>query len=447
MLQRTADPLRLSIREKQAQRYLPPDSARHLQLVPRPGLADVNQDLLDRMAQRFREEHGTIFQHSLSEPGIADLFNQAATDVAIRWTDPPLAPGQRDEAIRLLVSRYLGYRCLDPLLADLSNTEIMVNRYNDVWVERRGVKTRTDVCFPSDEEVFRVAQRMARRYGRDFNRDHPSVNARLPDGSRIFAITAPKSIYGTILNVRRHPPAPYSGKDLVQFGMLTEEMLDFFRVLVRGRATVLVTGAMGTGKTTVIDAAFAESGIQEHIITIEDTDELRLYRCLPNVAPLQAQCSDDENDDGATMYDLTLNALRMNGDRILIGEVRAKAILAWRLAIESGHNGIWTSLHTRPEPERAVQRAANLLAETAGMSHELALHQVRDLVDLVIHVKRRPDGRRVIGATSEVLPDGSYNHIYQYIGGRFERTGHLSPRLIAHIEDNDVEVLPAWRPS
>jgi len=441
----TTASLRLSIRGKQALRYYVPDSPEQLRLVPGSSPGSVDQDLRDRMARRFREEHGVLFQHSLAEPGVEDLFNQAASDLAIRWTDPPLAPAQRDEAVRQLVLRYLGYGPLDELLRDPAITEIMANRYDNIWIERLGRMIRTGVVFPSEEELFCTAQRMARRYGRELNRDHPAVDARLPDGSRIFAVTAPLNVYGTTLTIRRHPPEPYRGRDLIRCGMFTEEMLDFFTMLVRGKATVLVTGPMGTGKTTVIQVAFGDSRIEEHLVTIEDTDELRLGKCLPNVVAFQAQRRDEDQDNnGTNMYELAIKALRSNAQRILIGEIRAREVLAWRLAIESGHDGLWTSVHTRPGPDRAMGRVSNILAEAAHIEPAEAMRQVRDLVDMIVTVRRLPDGQRVVSQVTEVLSD-CYNPVFRYSGARWERCGRLSPQLASLIEDSGVEVPPCWR--
>ena len=436
--------LRVSLRGKQAERYRP----REEPVLIRPAGGALSADLMERLAARFREEHAGLFQASLAQPGIDEEFRRAATDVALHWSDPPLAPTQREEAVARMVGRFLGYGPLDPLLADPSVTEVMVNRRDDVWVERAGRLSRADAAFPSEADVFRTAQRMSRRFGRELNRDHPTVDARLPDGSRIFAVTEPLKVHGTALNIRRFPPKPYSGQNLVDFGMFSREMLEFFRLLFRGHATVLVAGATGTGKTTLVQVVALESGVNERLVTIEDTDELRLDQFFPNVVALQAQRRDEDEDDGGlVMSVLVTKALRMRPDRIIPGELRGAEVTAFIDAVWSGHMGAWTTVHTRGGRLGALERVADLIVRSEpGQTYQSALERARKTFDVIIQVERLVDGVRRVNEVVEVLPDG-FQPVYQRNHGRFEQVGRPSPRLAAFLDRHGGEVDARWKPS
>ncbi len=325
----------------------------------------------------------------------------AEVEALVEREAAPLPAGQR-EALRervLLLATGLGP--LEPLLADRTVDEVMVNGPGAVYVERHGHIEATDVCFDSDGELLHAIERILAPLGRRVDAATPLCDARLADGSRVNVVIPPLSLGGPCLTIRRFRREGFSLADLVANGTLTAPLAEFLGACVRGRASILVSGGTGSGKTTTLNALSGEIGAGERIVTIEDAAELRLRQ--RHVVRLEARPPSLEGAGEVTIRALVRNALRMRPDRIVVGEVRGGEALDLLQALTTGHDGSLSTVHAS-SPADALRRVETLaLMADVALPHAAVREQVASAIDLVVHQDRRGDGSRAVTSVSEVV--------------------------------------------
>ena len=309
---------------------------------------------------------------------------------------------ERNHIFNLIQNEVNGYGPITDLLKDNAITEIMVNGTNDIYVEIDGklIKDET-VSFINEEHIIRTIQRIVQPLGRTIDAANPMVDARLRDGSRLNAIIPPLSLKGPVLTIRKFAKELESVEDLLVKGTLTAEMARFLEACVLAKLNIIISGGTGTGKTTLLNILSSFIGEDERIITIEDAAELRLQQS--HVISLETRLVNYEGEGEVTIRDLVRNSLRMRPDRIIVGEVRGKEAFDMLQAMNTGHEGSITTLHSN-SPEDAVSRLETMLLMN---DMELPVSAVRgyiaNAIDIIIQIDRMSDGRRRITSICEVV--------------------------------------------
>ena len=263
----------------------------------------------------------------------------------------PLTREERRQIVREITDDILGYGPLEPLLRDDSVTEVMVNSFDMVFVERNGKIERTQIAFVDQQHLLRIIDKIVSQVGRRIDESSPMVDARLPDGSRVNAIIPPLSLRGPTLTIRKFSRDPYTMDDLIQFGSMSPKAAQFMAACVKGKLNVLISGGTGTGKTTMLNAVSAFIPGDERIVTIEDAAELQLQQ--EHVITLESRPPNIEGSGEVRIRELVRNALRMRPDRIIVGEVRGPETLDMLQAMNTGHEGSLTTIHANSPARRA----------------------------------------------------------------------------------------------
>jgi len=311
-----------------------------------------------------------------------------------------LGERQRDRVVRSIIDEIVGLGPLEPLLADPTISDILVNTASTVYVERNGVLENTRARFRDNAHLLNIINRIVARVGRRIDESSPMVDARLPDGSRVNAIIPPLAIDGPLLSIRRFGTGPLRPEDLVRTGTMTEHMLQFLRCAVRAKCNILVSGGTGAGKTTLLNALSGFIPPGERIITIEDAAELHLQQT--HTARLETRPPNIEGKGEVTIRDLVRNALRMRPDRIVVGEVRSAEVLDMLQAMNTGHEGSMTTVHANSAPD-AITRVMGMLAMSGtNISEPMMRQTIARSLHLVVHVTRGSDGRRRVDTIAEI---------------------------------------------
>jgi pilus assembly protein CpaF len=308
---------------------------------------------------------------------------------------------ERELVITMITDEMLGLGPLEPLLADESITDIMINGADQVFVERRGRIERSDVVFRNNTQVMTIANRIVSSVGRRIDESSPLVDARLADGSRVHVVIPPLALDGPVITIRKFPERQIGLKDLVQLGSLSDQMAEFLALAARMRLNILISGGTGSGKTTLLNAMSQLIAPEERIVTIEDTAELRLQ--IPHVVRLETRPPTMEGSGEVTMRMLVKNALRMRPDRIILGEVRGDEVLDLLQAMNTGHDGSMSTLHANTARD-ALTRVEHMVA-MSGVELPIGVvrSQIRQAVSLIIQVNRMRDGRRRVTSVSELV--------------------------------------------
>jgi pilus assembly protein CpaF len=310
----------------------------------------------------------------------------------------------RPEKIRLyesICAELIGFGPLDSLLDDEAITEIMVNGANHIYVEKRGKILRANVSFESNEHVLRIIDRIVSPLGRRIDESSPYVDARLPDGSRVNAVIPPISLVGPVLTIRKFSKKPITVEQLIGFGSVTPEAMQFLKACVEARLNVVISGGTGSGKTTLLNVLSSFIPGDERIITIENAAELQLQQ--EHVVTLESRPQNIEGKGEVSIRQLVVNALRMRPDRIIVGEIRDEAALDMLQAMNTGHEGSMTTLHSN-SPRDTLSRLETMVL-MAGMDLPVRAirEQVSSAIDMVIHQDRMRDGTRKVTYMTEVL--------------------------------------------
>jgi pilus assembly protein CpaF len=312
----------------------------------------------------------------------------------------PLTSADRRALLNEIASDVLGYGPIDPLLNDPDVTEVMANGPYDIYFEKNGRITKSDVKFVDEVHLRRIIDKIVGTIGRRVDEATPMVDARLPDGSRVNAIIAPLAIGGPFLTIRKFAVDPYQEADLIGFGTLTQRVADFLRACVRGRLNVLISGGTGSGKTTTLNVVSAYIPGDERIITVEDAAELQLHQ--EHVLTLESRPANIEGQGAVAIRDLVKNTLRMRPDRIVVGEVRDAAALDMLQAMNTGHDGSLTTVHSNSPRDTLSRIETMVLMAGFDLPMRAIREQVASAVDLIVHVARLKDGTRRVTHVTEV---------------------------------------------
>jgi pilus assembly protein CpaF len=342
-----------------------------------------------------------------------------------------LPEAERAALVDRVIVLATGLGPLEPLLADPSVDEVMVNGPGAVYVERRGRIERAGVEFAGEAELMHAIERVLAPLGRRVDEASPLCDARLGDGSRVNVVIPPLSLSGPCLTVRRFRREGFSLRELVANGALPAALAELLAVSVAARASILVSGGTGSGKTTTLNALSGAIPGEERIVTIEDAAELRLRQ--RHVVRLEARPPNLEGRGEVTIRQLVRNALRMRPDRIVVGEVRGPEALDMLQALNTGHEGSLTTVHAN-SPEDALRRVETLaLMAGVGLPHAAVREQAASALDLIVHQARLPDGSRAVESVTEVVRVASgagVRELYRRGGEpRAPREGRLAERL------------------
>jgi pilus assembly protein CpaF len=350
---------------------------------------ELAASLRSRLIERARE--GDAEGGSLEEEVHSLVDREAA----------PLPEDERSALRERVLLLATGLGPLEPLLSDSRVDEVMVNGPGAVYVERAGRLQRTEVAFGSDPELMHAIERILAPLGRRVDEASPLCDARLPDGSRVNVVIPPLSLSGPCLTIRRFRREGFSLRDLVRGGTLTPDLAEFLALCIAGRASILVSGGTGSGKTTTLNALSGAIPGDERIVTVEDAAELRLRQ--RHVVRLESRPANLEGKGEVTIRQLVRNALRMRPDRIVVGEVRGPEALDMLQALNTGHDGSLTTVHAN-SPVDALRRVETLaLMAGVGLPHAAVREQVANALDLVVHQARAQDGARRVECVAEVV--------------------------------------------
>lgn len=334
-------------------------------------------------------------------------------------------------ALDSIVNDCIGFGPLTSLLNDASITEIMVNNYQTIFVERCGQLQQTPVVFESEEDLLRVIDRIIAPLGRRLDSSQPMVDARMPDGSRINAVLTPIALNGSCLTVRKFLTKQLNFDDLVSQNVLSEEAAGYLRKAVEQRRNILIAGGTGTGKTTLLNTLAGAVSPHQRLVTIEDAAELQLNH--QNLIALEARPANAEGYGRISIRELLINALRMRPDRIIIGECRGVEAIDMLQAMNTGHEGSLTTLHANTARD-ALQRL-EVMVLMAGLDLPLIAvrQQIASAIDIVIQIHRNSSGQRVISEISEVTGIDAeviqLSQMFVRTNNEFTTTGVLSEWL------------------
>jgi pilus assembly protein CpaF len=312
----------------------------------------------------------------------------------------PLALSERQQMVNEIVDELFGLGPIEPLLADSTVSDILVNGPDRIYVEREGRLQRTELFFNDSQHLMRIIERIVSRVGRRVDESSPMVDARLADGSRVNAIIPPLALDGPSLSIRRFGGHKLSAQSLINNGTITKPMLDLLEACVKGKLNVMVSGGTGAGKTTLLNILSGYIPASERIITIEDAAELRLNQ--PHVVRLETRPPNIEGKGAIRQRQLVINALRMRPDRIIVGEVRGEEAVDMLQAMNTGHEGSLTTIHAN-SPRDALTRLETMIAMAElNLPDRAVRHQISSAINVIIQVSRMPDGSRRITSISEV---------------------------------------------
>jgi pilus assembly protein CpaF len=371
----------------------------------------ICDDIAERLSPRALERYPAAQVH--------DVVRQTC-EAGIDRQSPPLVSPEREVLLADLMSEFLGLGPLDPLLADPTVGDIMVNPCVEVYVERDGVIELTDIRFNDEKHLLRVVQRIAEKVGRRIDAAHPLVDARLPDGSRVNAVAPPIAVDGVQLSIRKFAQVPFDLDRLVANLTMPRGVADLLADVVRAKLNILISGGTGTGKTTLLNAMSRAIGPRERVVTIEDAAELQLQQ--RHVVRLETRPADLDGTGKVTQRDLVTNALRMRPDRIILGEVRAGEAFDMLQAMNTGHDGSMTTVHANT-PRDALARLEQMVGMAGvDMPMRTVRAQIASAIDLIIHLRRMGDGARRLVAVQEIAGmEGEVVTIQELL--RFDQTG------------------------
>jgi pilus assembly protein CpaF len=369
--------------------------------VAPPGVSaqkDTYLDLKSRVQNRLLAELDPTMDISRVNDvrsTIQELFEQILAEENIVLSRP-----ERHRLYEQIAAEILGFGPLQPLLEDETTTEVMVNGAKNIYIEKGGKISRVPVSFESDEHVMRIIDRIVAPMGRRIDESSPYVDARLPDGSRVNAVIPPISLVGPVITIRKFFKNPITIEQLVQFGSITPEALQFLKACVESRLNIVVSGGTGSGKTTLLNILSQFIPSDERIVTIENAAELQLRQ--EHVVTLESRPPNIEGRGEVTIRQLVINSLRMRPDRIIVGEIRGEEALDMLQAMNTGHDGSMTTAHSN-SPRDTLARIETMTM-MAGM--ELPVRAIREQVasaiDLVVHQERMRDGSRKVVNITEV---------------------------------------------
>jgi pilus assembly protein CpaF len=406
--------------------------------------------LKSRTHQKLLERVDLKVMESLAPEKLRDelkiLVDRILSEDAVALNDT-----ERRNLVRDIQYEMLGLGPLEPLLADPEISDILVNTYAQVYVEKRGRLELTDVRFTDDAHLKKIIDKIVSRVGRRIDESSPMVDARLPDGSRVNAIIPPISIDGPILSIRRFAATPLRMDDVINYHSLTPEMAEILKGLSKAKVNILISGGTGTGKTTLLNILSGYIPEAERIVTIEDAAELQMQQ--PHVVRLETRPMNIENRGEVTQRLLVRNSLRMRPDRIILGEVRGSEAIDMLQAMNTGHEGSMVTIHSN-SPRDALTRLENMIG-MGGMNlpPKVMRQQISSAIGVVVQIARLTDGKRKITSIQEITGmEGeiiTMQEIFKYtqtgvgvdgtVQGHFSATG-VRPHFLKRLHSFGVEI-------
>lgn len=424
-----------------ARRSSPPDS----------GSRDQYQDLKARVQNKLLAELDPsmdISQTAEVRRTIEELFENILSEEKIVLSRP-----ERRRLFEQIVAEILGLGPLEPLLADETITEVMVNGAKNIYIERGGRLHREPASFESDDHLMRIIDRIVAPLGRRIDESSPYVDARLPDGSRVNAVIPPISLVGPVLTIRKFSKVPITVEQMIEWGTITAEAVEFLKACVMAKVNMIISGGTGSGKTTLLNVVSQFIPTDERIITIEDAAELQLRQ--EHIVSLEKRPPNIEGRGEVTIQNLVVNSLRMRPDRIIVGEIRDEAALDMLQAMNTGHDGSLTTAHSN-SPRDTLSRIETMTM-MAGMDlpQRAIREQIASAIHLVVHLDRLRDGTRKVTNITEIQGmEGDVItmtdlFVFDQTGiedgkviGRLRPTG-LRPKFMDEIEASGIHLPPS----
>jgi pilus assembly protein CpaF len=373
--------------------------------------ADLHRKILDRLDL---EKLGKTSGDSARDEVLVVIRNAVNSEVV------PLSFAERERLSREILDEIFGLGPLEPLLKDSSISDILVNRFDRVYVERAGKLERTALTFKDDSHLMQIIERIVSRVGRRVDESSPMVDARLADGSRVNAIIPPLAIDGPCLSIRRFGRDPVTARQMIENQTLTESMLELLSAMVKGRLNILVSGGTGAGKTTLLNVLSGYIPNSDRVVTIEDAAELQLKQ--EHVVRLETRPPNIEGKGAVRQRQLVINSLRMRPDRIVVGEVRGEEAFDMLQAMNTGHEGSLTTVHAN-SPRDAMARVENMVSmANLNIPERAVRHQIASAVHAVVQIARLSDGTRKVITVSEITGMDQESIAMQDIFS-FDRTG------------------------
>jgi pilus assembly protein CpaF len=399
-------------------------------------LTGVNADVYhirDRVQRKLlaETEGGVNLSHGPQmRQMIETLFNQVLAEENLLYTR-----SVRNRLLDWVLDDIMGFGPLEPLLKDPSITEVMANGHKNIYIERNGKIEKTNIVFENEAHLIRIIDRIVSPLGRRVDEASPMVDARLPNGYRVNATIPPLSLDGPLLTIRKFAQTPYTAQDLIANGTMTPQIVAFLNACVQARVNMIISGGTGSGKTTLLNVVSAFIPPQERIVTIEDTAELQLKQ--EHVIRVEYRPPNVEGRGEVTIRQLVINALRMRPDRIIVGEARGGEALDMLQAMNTGHDGSMTTIHSN-SPRDTLRRVETMVL-MAGM--ELPLRAIREqvasAVDLVVHMERLRDGTRKVVQVSEVQGMEGESIVMQDLF-QFDQTGITNGRVVGQLKSTGL---------
>jgi pilus assembly protein CpaF len=411
-------------------------------------------DIRTRVQERLVETLGpSLYDASMSDTELEGLVHQRLREL-LDEEESGLSAQEKLLIVRQIGDSVMGLGPLEPFVRDSDVTEIMVNGWDSIYVERAGKLYWTGVKFHDEGQLRRTIDKIVGKVGRRVDEASPYCDARLPDGSRVNAIIPPLALDGPTLTIRKFAADPYKAEDLISFGTMTRPVAELLEACVRGRLNILVSGGTGAGKTTTLNVLSSFLPEDERIITIEDAAELRLQQ--PHVVRLESRPPNIEGKGEVAIRDLVRNALRMRPDRIVVGEVRGGEALDMMQAMNTGHDGSISTVHCNSPRDALARLETMVMMSGMDLGIRAIREQISSALNLIVHQSRLKDGsRRVTHVTEIVGMEGEIItlqdvFLFDYSAGidengRFlgslKSTG-LRPRFLDKIAERGVSVAP-----
>ena len=412
---------------------------------------DAYHDIKSRVQNRLIAELDPKMDISQTEEvraTIEELF-----DAILNEENIILSRGERQRLFEQIVAEILGLGPLQPLLADPTLTEIMVNGAKSIYVERNGKIEPTNLTFESDDHLMRIIDRIVAPLGRRIDESSPYVDARLPDGSRVNAVIPPVSLVGPVLTIRIFAKIPLTVENMIEFGTLTPESVEFLRACVTARLNIVISGGTGSGKTTLLNVLSGFIPSDERIVTVENAAELQLKQ--EHVVILESRPPNIEGKGAITIRDLVVNCLRMRPDRIVVGECRSGEALDMLQAMNTGHDGSLTTAHSNSPRDTLARLETMVLMAGMDLPVRAIREQISSAINLIVHEERLRDGSRKVVSITEV--QGMEGDVivmqdvfsFQQTGieagkviGRLRPTG-IRPKFMEQIEQANIHLPPS----
>src|SRR5438034_10305768 len=379
----------------------------------------VQSDLKSKVHRRLLQSLNSETLRLISKERLRGEIGRAVEKLLLQENIPMTLP-ERDRIIEEILDEVFGLGPVEPLMKDPTITDILVNNYKKVYIERRGVLQRAPIQFKDDKHLLHIIEKMVAAVGRRIDEANPIVAARLADGSRVTAAIPPVTLDGPALSIRRFGGRVLSNEELVANLTLTAPMLQLLEGCVRARLNLVISGGSGSGKTTLLNALSRFIPATERIVTIEDIAELMLQQ--RHVVRLETRAANIEVQGAVIARDLMINALRMRPDRIIVGEARGPEALDMLQAMNTGHDGSMTTMHANSPRDCFHRIETTVLMANVGLTEPVIRQQAASAIQLVVQMERHRDGARKVSCVAEVVGCNNEGVVLEEIF-RFDRTG------------------------